>query len=270
MGRHPNYVNEQYFDSQSRAMYYVLGAFYAKASPRPENGITFQCSSRDLVQIVKEQLDSKHKIISDPRGKPSHWLRMRSVPYMRSRLDELGFLKHKSERRVPKNIPKKYVSHFARGFIDAKAQVRVTEDGRTNVRISFYEIPLKDIHELLVEYAGIKHPAPKGNKILYGHKNSIRMHDFIYRDWEYIKEYGIYLPSKKEAFRTEYEHVHPPTLAVQRKMDIAKKMLRDGYPPKTIAEMLGYSSVLDFYARFKKVTGKTVNEFRGRRRLWHN
>lgn len=271
MGAHPYYVNEHYFDNPSRAMYYVLGVFYAKLSPAQENGIRFRCPSKDLVQIVKEQLDSEHVIMSDPRGKNSHWIEMQSVSYMRNKLDELGFLKHKSKRRFPKDMPKEYASHFVRGFVDAKAKVYVIDDERTNVEVHHYNTPLRDIHRLLVEYAGVKHSAPKGSSVIYNHDDSIRIHDFIYQDWEYTKEQqGLYLPSKKEAFRTNTRYVHPRTLAAQRRMGRAKNMLRRGYHTKTVVRKLGYLSLLNFYTRFKRVTGMTINEFLGRKAHWHD
>lgn len=270
MRAHPYYVNEHYFDNPSRAMYYVLGLSYPKLKPAQENGITFRCSSKNLVQIVEEQLESDHAIMSDPRGKNSHWIEMQSVPYMRNKLDELGFLKHKSKRRVPKDMPKKYARPFVRGFVDAKAKVYVIDGERTNVEIHHYNTPLRDIHRLLVEYAGVKHPTPKGSSVIYNHNDSIRIHNFIYQDWKYTKKHGLYLPSKKKAFRTNTNYVHPRTLAAQRRMDRAEKMLRHRYRPEIIAVRLGYSSVLSFYTIFKKVTGKTVNEFRGRKAHWHN
>lgn len=36
--------------------------------------------------------------------------------------------------------------------------------------------------------------------LILGLHDTYAVHDFIYRDWDYIQENGLYLPSKKDIF----------------------------------------------------------------------
>ena len=130
-GRHPKKVNEHFFDEESKGMYYVLGILFPCYIPIPNsnNGIIIRSSSKDLIQIVKDKMESEHDIISDPRGISSYSIQMTSVPYLRSKLEEMDLVEDKSKRRFPDYIGRHYIRHFARGFSDAQSNVRI-EDNR--------------------------------------------------------------------------------------------------------------------------------------------
>ncbi len=200
------HINEHYFDEESRAMYYVVGASYSRdVLLEPSQGFRFISTHKDLVEIVRRELESEHKIILDPRGKPSYRLEVDDVPHMYSRLEELGLAVPKNQRGFPENIPEEYIRHFTRGFTDAQGRVFTHLGGKlTVISISFNLLFLKGLHKALQEYAGVERGNPSRNNIVYSHKDSLRIHNFIYGEWEFIEEHGLYLPSKKEIFTLDY------------------------------------------------------------------
>src|SRR3989338_1536902 len=122
MGRWPKRVNKHFFDKESKEMYYVLGAFYRKHIEDGEKGLIFRSRHRDLVNIVKSKLKSKHAIISHTT-KSSHFIQMKSVPYLRSKLEALGVKGDMEDREFPNFVPEVYLDHYIRGLFDAQANI---------------------------------------------------------------------------------------------------------------------------------------------------
>jgi len=260
------YLDQLYFDRESKQMHYVLGAAYGCASYDSWLGITFRSNKRNLIEIIKDEIKSKH-IIEDKRPKHhSYWIETDNADYMRYRLHERGVAEDKHQRKFPKNIKEEYLSHFVRGFFDAKANVS-SKGGRTHITFNFNNRFLLGLHGILVKYAGVTRSKPTDDYLTYGHSDSLKIHDFIYSDWKYIRRNGLYLPSKKRKFNFDYEpKEYPSTIRYHKKIERAKKLLLKGLPHKETAEAVGYSNVFSFYRGFKNLTGMTTREFQGKKR----
>lgn len=265
MSRRRKKVNETFFDEESKAMWYVLGAFYSCSNYTANNRIMFISSQKSLVEIVLDQLESDYSIVSDPRERHStHWIQMNGVPYMKSRLEEIGLDVPKTKRKFPKNVHKDYIGHFVRGFLDGKGLIGISSGKYTRVVIQFNHSFLSSLHQVLLQYAGVQKDGPDSNIIRYSHRNSLKIHDFIYRDWAYIQESGLYLPSKKKLFRTDYPadgFIHPNAIAVQQRISEAKELLDKGIPIRKLFLRVGYSYPSGLSRAFNRQVYKTMTQY---------
>lgn len=258
------YIDEHFFDKESKRMYYVLGAFYACYVPQPK-GILFRNRNKDLVEIIKRELKSEHAIIADNRKKDSYWIKVNRASIIYPRLGELGLNKPKEEREFLR-VNEKYMSHFVRGFLDAKAGIWIRNDRYINIHIVFNKSFLSGLNKILVKYTKIRESEPKEDYTKYNHNDSIKIRDFIYQDWNFIKQSGLYLPSKKELLETDYVVAfvsnNPKIIEAKNKIEKAKKLLSNGKKVGEVSKILGYSQSSVLGKSFKKITGKTPFEYK--------
>lgn len=259
------YIDEHFFDKESKRMYYVLGAFYACYVPQPKGGILFRNRNKDLVEIIKRELKSEHAIIADNRKKDSYWIEVNRASIIYPRLGELGLNKPKEEREFLR-VNEKYMSHFVRGFLDAKAGIWIRNDRYVNIHIVFNKSFLSGLNKILVKYTKIRESEPKEDYTKYNHNDSIKIRDFIYQDWNFIKQSGLYLPSKKELLETDYVVAfvsnNPKIIEAKNKIEKAKKLLSNGKKVGEVSKILGYSQSSVLGKSFKKITGKTPFEYK--------
>lgn len=253
-------INEHYFNRDSRAVYYVLGAFYACYHAVDKAGFEFRSPHRDLVEIVKRQMGSEHTTISDNREKSSYWFEAKGRPKLHSRLGSLGLNAPKKERRFPEDVDRKYISHFVRGFLDARSNLS-NDDGMLSMDISFNPMFLVRLNQILGEYAKVQKPDPTGKYTNYHHGDCLRICDFIYEDWGFIQRNGLYLPLQKDLFTTD-RPPHIRVAAASKKIEEAEKMLKEGLHPAEVSRRLGYAFHPSFARAFKQKTGMTASQFR--------
>ena len=263
------YVNQHYFDDiESKRKTYILGAAYAIANIEPDNSVTFRSSKKDLVEIVREELESQHKLQRDKRkNDKSYWIEIDNPVHMRYAMEGRGIVRDKSKRKFPQDIRKEYISHFVRGFFDARAHVYNTDKGSTSIEIMFNRKFLSGLHDIFVKYANVERKKPTGNLLTYRHSDAMKIHNFIYSDWGYTRRNGLYLPSKKRQFNLDYT---APEHALRKKslekMEMAKELLPKGFSHQEIADILDYSNVFAFYRAFKNATGMTTSQFLKKKR----
>ena len=230
MARLPKYVNQTFFNenNESKEMWYVLGSFYDGYHSRRSIGVSFTSKHEGLVQIVKDQLKSEHTIVkretdtSDGQGKNySYSLEMYAAPDLYTRIGELGLNVNKKERKFPKDIPDQYIDHFIRGFLDGQSNMILHNKQCTQMEVHMNKDFLTDLNKVLEKHAGVKRKEPTKDVITYAHANSLKIHDFIYQDWEYIEQSGLYLPSKKEMFKTDHVIVRHDTITITNSRNIS-------------------------------------------------
>jgi AraC-like DNA-binding protein len=268
-------IDELYFHSKSKAMYYVLGAWYPSGrtikkkyikkdkSKSVYKGIEFGDKSKKLVEIVRDELQSTSKPAPWGGRGPSWVLNHHNTNTLCDKLEELGLDADKYEREFPK-IPGEYVSHFVRGFLDAQAIIKRTK-GKTSIKIQFSETFLRGLDKIFVKYLHIKPSQSKNGFRVYGNEASRKIYDFIYEDWPYIEARGVYLPSKKRLFVLDNfrNQIKLETLAKEEvKMKKAKPLLAKDMPIHQVATRLGFKYQSHFKDIFKKVTGMTPSEYK--------
>ncbi len=272
-----NAINERYFEEESKAMYYVLGAFYNCYRPSTKYGnyFIFQSQYKDLVRIINKELESKYSITctDSKHGRNSHMIYARSLQ-LKNDLVHLGLNAPREERKFPEKIKEENISHFVRGFIDATATAfQPKSNGYTTLEIHFNNLFLSELNDVLKKYAGVnREKKTDSNTIYYGHKNAIRIHDFIYKDWQYIQESGLCLPWKKELFGTDYvvKQTRATKLKLQKRIEAAITLFREGkYTAVEIANLVGYKSPPAFYAGFRTVTGEPLMQWMRENNIQH-
>jgi len=266
------YIDEHFLDEESEKMYYLWGSFFVCYTPYKENGVMFKSHYKDLVEIIKRESKSEHIVIEDNRNKSSYWIVAQGVPILRSRLVKLGLDLPKEKREFPKRINEKKLSHFVRGFFDAKASINIRKE-LTTTRIRFNHLFLLDLHQTFIKYAKVEGGGSKENYVSYGHNDSIKIHNFIYQDWGFIKKSGLYLPFKKQLFNTDYvadyfgcinilNRLHKiKVIKTKKKIAKAKKLLAGGSLAKDVAEKLGYASYIGLNKSFRKITGLSPRQY---------
>lgn len=110
-------------------MAYVLGFFAADGSmvrnKRGAHFVEFQVTDKQILVDIRKIIGSNHKITSrvrDERWKTNHRLQIGSKEWFFD-LQKLGFTQAKSNTLKFPMIPKKYFSHFVRGYFDGDGGV---------------------------------------------------------------------------------------------------------------------------------------------------
>jgi hypothetical protein len=209
-------VNHAFFNSPSKKMFYVLGVSFARYLAIPETGKSGVCFTRNvwldkganLLEIVKSSLDSEHEV-SGPKHASGHSY---SFGFRCSEVEEellrYGLGVTKKDRTFPENIPGEYMDHFLRGFFDAQVTVSMVKGKkhrRRRIAVYFNETFLEGLAKNLHEHADVRHIAVgshgSGGKLIYTKQGEIDgIRDFLYKDWDYIQESGLYLPFKMRRF----------------------------------------------------------------------
>lgn len=291
------YVNERFFDSEGKApdelkaMWYISGIsfsqYHVEFQRDGSHRNKWQSTSKDLIGIVKSALESEHAIypIKNRHIRTGEEFLTYYLSIGRQRIyDDLskrGLDVPKEERAFPE-VEEQYLDHFVRGFFDAHVSCRnitVQSESKYNPHPLHYQLLwvrsnapfLKSLYDVLVENANVKGGREITKSPLYfGTADTRTIYDFIYRDWEFIQENGLYLPSKKELFdkvsaneliRTPYSS-NPIHIAAKNRIDRAKELLLEGMSGVKVAEELNYSTPSALFRAFKKATGQTIIEFK--------
>ena len=124
-------INEDFFKKWTQEMAYVLGYFYADGSMEDAyylrgKYIRFSSAEKNNLLKIKDWLCSKHKIVEKKTadGRLSYLLRIGSH-VMYDDLIKIGLYPNKSLTIKFPKIPKKFSSHFIRGYFDGDGCVRI-------------------------------------------------------------------------------------------------------------------------------------------------
>lgn len=209
--------NEKFFKKWSPEMAYVLGFFTADGNltinPRGSRYIEFTSCDRDLIEKMKNVLAANHKISIHKRtskSRPYYRLQIGSKEIFND-LMELGMSVNKSKTVQFPDVPKKYLSHFVRGYFDGDGNVTISNYYR-NDRKSHYGRTvlagfvsgsrkfLVGLRNHLCQYASMGHGtlyfSSRGYRLFYSVNDSKKLHDFMYR---YASK-NLWLQRKKEKF----------------------------------------------------------------------
>ncbi|MFH1053956.1 MAG: hypothetical protein V1740_06075 [Candidatus Woesearchaeota archaeon] len=266
-GRRPKNVNFRYFDYPTKKSWYVLGLFAACYSGCGQKGIYFSTHHSGIADLVHTELEFEHELLTIERpGSLTYRIQVSNALELRSRLENIGLNSDKHKRRFPDGLRMPYLSHFVRGFYDGKAILTTTHQ-RTSVSFYFNHDFMLRLHNVFMDYAGVQRlPSEKEDwtNIWYNPEDALRIYDFIYKEWDFIENHGIYLPSKRKAFITKIHEkkLTKRQIAAAKRWEIADRLIKRDYSSVEICEILGIPHLTTFYKLVRANTDMTIREYR--------
>lgn len=222
-GRYPKYFNEDFFKEQSKIMLYFLGGSFSIYGcgiiPSKTAGYFFtnrwQSSNKTWIEKLKFFLESEHKITTNlfkricKRDHFETYTLAIGSQKMYHHLKKHHLNRHRKDRPFPENINPYIINHFIRGFADVHFSVCNYLHKEDKYEYKYKIITIHNnkefnsgLERVLVEHADVKPKKVVTDVLLYSNEDVKKIHDFIYRDWNFIKKHNLYLQGKKEKFET--------------------------------------------------------------------
>ncbi|MBU3918459.1 hypothetical protein KKC63_00915 [Patescibacteria group bacterium] len=198
----PWHFNKDFFKKWTEEMAYVLGLMisdgYVFINPRGSKYFGITSTDRELVEKVRDILDSNHKI-GVKESKNSKW-KTRYVLQIGSKdtvedLAGFGVIERKSLIiKFPSNIPSQFLRHFIRGYFDGDGGVYLGRHWRKD-RNKFYwyfqvyfvsgnKHFLEELHYCLKNYVegGFINEKQRGYALVFSRRDGFALSDFMYQD----------------------------------------------------------------------------------------
>ena len=199
----PWHFNKNFFGEWSDEMAYVLGFLiadgYVFTNPRGSNYFAFSSTDKGIIVKLRTILESNHKIgvkkRNEPNWKVSYVLQIGSKKVV-NELKKFGIIQNKSLIiSFPKNIPRKFLKHFVRGYFDGDGCVNFNfyyVKNRKQLKPAFAtrftsgsEEFLKSLFECLKKYTNIKGGClltkkERGYDLQFSVRDSFKLFKFMY------------------------------------------------------------------------------------------
>ncbi len=213
-------VNKNFFKKWTPNMAYVLGFFaadgYITVNKRGGQFWCIQITDKELLESIKKAIKSDHKIsVRLPKRLNEsilYRLQIGSIE-MCDDLFKLGFSERKTKSLAIPNVPRKYFSHFVRGYFDGDGNVwsgLVHKNRKTSTLIiqtiftsCSYEF-LEKIRAKLQTFdieRGVLKQGRQGKRNYYRLKysvlNTLKLYNFMYNNIGISK---LFLKRKKDVF----------------------------------------------------------------------
>ena len=265
-----NHINEEFFDTETREKYYVSGAFSGSCAPGNRGGFIFRSKTLELVSIVKEKLEADYVINKDDRVN-SYWIEVRSHKNLSKKLEELGLIRPKEEKRFSKKVPRWAMQDYVRGILDSEGNP-INDRIYTQLQVRLNRLFIMGLHKALRKHAGVERDFPKNietNAIDYAHNDTMKICDFIYYDFESIEKNRLYVPSKKVLLDSDYvaegvmRNFGPQQILARNRLKKAKRFLRETDKPiGEISERVGYKDIRCLGVAFTRKVGMSPRDYR--------
>lgn len=199
--RWPQRSVEEFFDTWTPEMAYVLGYFAADGSmyqnPRGSRFVSFCSTDIDQIRDIRELLGVQNKVEEyrsfNPHWKNRYTLQVGSHRLFR-RLIELGFTQNKSRTLQFPHVPDQQLPHFVRGYFDGDGCVLFQhyfrkDRGRTYPLLQTRFVCgshsfLKDLQQNLKSIAnvglGSLHRHTRAWELGYNTRDSRQLYQFMY------------------------------------------------------------------------------------------
>lgn len=249
----PTQLNEDFFNQDSNIVWYILGLLVGIYAPKKDSNriITFRSKSYDALLMIKKVLECDNTIVSDNRGKDSHFFQVTNE-VLRLSLEERGLTPNKIDRRFPENIPEEFITDYARGFIENESFRLETI---TRIGLTFNINYLSKLNEILIRYADVMRKSITRSSLEYGIRDTIKIYNFIYQN-----DNNLYLPEVKEKFRLKTPYLSR-IKRTHKKVEKVKRLLKEGMKGTEISKKLRCNPIY-FYKFFKNHIGMGIREFR--------
>jgi hypothetical protein len=267
------FVNEKFFDKRTSQMAYILGFAFADGNIY-KTSLSWDIQKRDLniLEKINKVLSSNYPI--KERRETSYRLRINNQILIAGAISK-GLLPKKSLRLIFPNVPRKFLRHFIRGYLDGDGWI-ILRLGRNEIDVGFVcgnKSFLKNLSNVIASGTSVKGRVREKNKItlrgvksktflmeyyssnaflvadwLYDNLNS----DDVYLDRKYMKylkakELNNYLKSGTRKVRVIQKQLGKPLSEILRQMYINKRL--DGVQMAQILRVHS-SSIYRWLARF--------------------
>ena len=205
-------LNQEFFDTWSSDMAYVLGFFAADGamilSTKGAGFVEFHNTDRMLIASIRRAIGSDHRISARARPRPwktAYRLQIGSKKWF-SQLTELGFTQKKSLTLRMTAVPDKYSPDFVRGYFDGDGCVYFRKlkyadrDRKRWILVTLFtsgsEAFLVSLWEMLRRH-GIKggslQKKNRGFDLKFSHKDSVALYRLMYNNGPV----RLFLPRKR-------------------------------------------------------------------------
>ncbi len=180
-------------------MAYVLGFFaadgYITLNKRGANFWSIQITDQQLLESIREVVGSEHAISIRERSGNANTIYRLQIGSMEmcDDLRRLGMKERKTKSMVIPNVPKKYFSHFVRGYFDGDGNVwvGVMQKGRNSSSLAIQTMFtscslefLKELHNRLltmdIEGGSIYKSKKNYSRLQFSVSDSLKLYELMY------------------------------------------------------------------------------------------
>src|SRR3989338_2657679 len=211
-------VNKNFFKKWTPEMAYVLGYFmadgYVTQNKRGANYFCFQICDLDILEKIKKELGSDHKISLKQKYKDEHSIQYRlqiGSKEICEDLSKLGVIAGKTNNMKVPVVPRKYLHHFVRGYFDGDGNIWMgrIHKHRKNPTITIATMFtscsrhfLRKLHEKLraagIHGGSIYKSRENYSRLQFSSGPSLKLYDFMYN--QCVNKSGLFLERKKSVF----------------------------------------------------------------------
>jgi intein-encoded DNA endonuclease-like protein len=211
-------VNKNFFKTWTPDMAYVLGFFaadgYITVNKRGASFWSIQITDKDLIYKIKNCVGSEHKIgerIGKGNNKNLYRLQIGSFE-MCEDLNKLGYRENKTKSLFLPQVPKKYFSHFVRGYFDGDGNVwsgflhknRLKPDlvifvAFTSCSLKFLQLLKERLNKVGLSGGSIIINKDNYCRLSFSTKNTLKLFYFMYNGID-LKKDGLFLRRKVVVF----------------------------------------------------------------------
>lgn len=181
-------VNRQAFSNVTPEIAYVVGFFLADGSIR-NNGLSFANTNRQILEKIRDILESNHPIREETKGKCSWNTLFIGDKTLRAGIIKLNLVPNKSLIAEMPNIPESVFPHFLRGYFDGDGSSRYGK--RSGLTIKFTSgsrVLLEQLSLRILSNMGISGSSVKCDKnrkaawrLYYCGSKALRISNIMYR-----------------------------------------------------------------------------------------
>lgn len=185
-------INEDFFSIWSPEMAYVFGLILTDGCVSDAGVISLCINDRELLEKVKKALRSEHKITLSKHQKGLYYFHFAREKLVAD-LAKLGVLPRKSLTIKFPKVPERYLVDFIRGVFDGDGSVMLNKKSKNFPLVTKFFSGSEDfingieikLQELSMPKRTIYQQKTKNGiyyTIVYGHKNSIKLFNILYKD----------------------------------------------------------------------------------------
>lgn len=213
-------VNKNFFQEWSPAMAYVLGFWFADGSVERSIAIRGHyvrvgSTELEIISYIKRQLSAEHKIHKTLRPAQKNYYLLRiGDKHMFDELVALGVVERKSRTALFPKVPKKFLSHFIRGYFDGdgcvylekskdgsyKRLTTVFTSGSINFLTQLRIVLAREIHTPFTKKISTTRSGAGATafQLRYSSRDSLKLYSFLYKN---VND-AFYLKRKHASFKT--------------------------------------------------------------------